>query len=73
MFASCVRALVDPDGKSTAGATAWWIGPEESDLFAPGRASFMPTYRVEDRHAWVEALKAEGSDVLDGLDDSEHG
>jgi predicted enzyme related to lactoylglutathione lyase len=33
----------------------------------------MINYRVEDLHAVVVALKAEGCNVLDKIDDSEHG
>ncbi len=62
-----------PDGKPTGGTTAWLICPEESDQFAPSKASFMVNYGVEDIHALVEALKVEGCDVLERSDDSEHG
>lgn len=47
--------------------------PEESDQFAPSKASFMVNYRVEDLHALVTALKAEGCNVLDKIDDSDYG
>ena len=33
----------------------------------------MINYRVEDVHALVAALKAEGCNVLDKIDDSEYG
>ena len=56
---------VDSDGKPTGGTTAW--------LIAPSKASFMVNYRVEDLHALVAALKAEGCKVLDKIDDSEYG
>ncbi len=55
------------------GATVWSVFPEDSDPFAPSKASFMVNYRVEDLHAVVTALKAEGCEVLDKIDDSEHG
>src|ERR1700687_41511 len=63
----------DSDGKPTGGTTVWSVGPEEGDQFAPSRASFMVNYRVEDLHAVVTALKAEGCNVLDKIDDSEYG
>ena len=63
----------DSDGKPTGGTTVWSIGPEDSDQFAPSNASFMVNYRVEDLHAVVAALKAEGCNVLDKIDDSEYG
>lgn len=73
MLANGVRALGDPDGKSTAGATAWWIGPEERDPVAPSKVSSMVNYRAEDLHALVWTLKAEGCDAFDRIEDSEHG
>ena len=57
----------------TGGTTAWLIDPEGSDHFAPSKASFMVNYRVEDLQAVVTALKAEGCNVLDKIDDSEYG
>ena len=63
----------DADGKPTGGTTAWSVVPEDSDQFAPGKASFMVNYRVEDLLALVAALKAEGCHVLDKIDDSEYG
>ena len=63
----------DSEGKPTGGTTAWLIDPEESNHFAPSKASFMVNYRVEDVHALVAALKAEGCGILDKIDDSEYG
>jgi len=55
------------------GGAAWSIGPEGGDHFAPSQASFMVNYRVEDLHALIAALKAEGCNVVDKIDDSEYG
>ena len=63
----------DSDGKPTGGTTVWSVAPEEGDQFAPSKASFMVNYRVEDLHALVAALKAEGCNVLDKIDESEYG
>jgi predicted enzyme related to lactoylglutathione lyase len=63
----------DSDGKPTGGTTVWSVGPETGEQFAPGKASFMVNYRVEDLHAVVAALRAEGCNVLDRIDDSEYG
>jgi predicted enzyme related to lactoylglutathione lyase len=68
-----VFSWADPDGKPTGGTTVWSIGSEEGDPFAPSKASFMVNYRVEDLHAVVAALKAEGCKVLDKIDESEYG
>lgn len=63
----------DPDGKPVGGTTIWSVAPESSKQFAPSDASFMINYRVDDLHAVVEALKTEGCNVLDKIDDSEYG
>jgi predicted enzyme related to lactoylglutathione lyase len=63
----------DANGNPAAGTTAWLIAPEDSDQFAPGDASFMINYRVADLHALVAALRAEGCNVLDRIDESEYG
>ena len=64
---------VDGDGKPTGGTTAWSVIREGSDQFAPSTASFMVNYRVEDLHGLVAALKEEGCNVLEKVDDSEWG
>ena len=63
----------DADGKPVAGTTAWLINPEESRQFAPSTAPFMVNYRVADLHGLLRALRAEGCDVLDKVDESEYG
>jgi predicted enzyme related to lactoylglutathione lyase len=63
----------DAEGKPVAGTTAWLITPQESKQFAPSSAAFMVNYRVEDVHALVKALKEEGCNVLEKIDDSEYG
>jgi predicted enzyme related to lactoylglutathione lyase len=64
---------VDEDGKPVAGQTAWSIASMQSDQFAPSTASFMINYRVADLPALIQALREEGCDVLDKVDDSEYG
>ena len=61
------------DGEPAGGTTAWLIAPESSKQFAPSNASFMVNYRVDDLHALIAALKAEGCNVLDTIDESEFG
>lgn len=63
----------DSDGKPTGGTTVLSIAPKDSKQFAPSHAPFMVNYRVEDVRALVAALKAEGCNVLDKIDDSEYG
>ena len=64
---------VDADGKPTGGTTAWLVTSQESKQFAPSDAPFMVNYRVDDLHALLAALRAEGCDVLDKIDESEYG
>ena len=61
------------DGKPVAGTTAWLIASEKSDQFAPSSAPFMVNYRVADLHGLVKALKEEGCNVLEKIDESEYG
>jgi predicted enzyme related to lactoylglutathione lyase len=61
------------EGKPIAGTTAWLIAPQGSKQFAPSEASFMVNYRVADLHGLLAALKAEGCNVLEKVDDSEFG
>jgi predicted enzyme related to lactoylglutathione lyase len=63
----------DADGKPTGGTTVWSVSAQDSDQFSPSQASFMVNYRVEDLHALVAALKAEGCNLLDKIDESEYG
>jgi predicted enzyme related to lactoylglutathione lyase len=63
----------DSDGTPTGGMTIWSVAPENGSQFAPSSASFMINYRVEDLHAVVSALRAEGCNVLDKIDESEYG
>ena len=63
----------DSSGKPVGGTTIWSVGSEESEQFAASNASFMVNFRVEDLYALVAALKAEGCNVLEKIDDSEYG
>jgi predicted enzyme related to lactoylglutathione lyase len=62
----------DEEGKPVGGTTAWSIGAQ-SDQFAPSRAGFMINYRVEDLDALVNALRTEGCNVLEKIEESEYG
>jgi predicted enzyme related to lactoylglutathione lyase len=55
------------------GVTVWSIFPDTSEYFAPSRAAFMVNYVVEDLHAVLEALRAEGCDVDPKVEASEFG
>ena len=61
------------DGKPIDGSTIWSVWPQDGDQFAPSKSSFMINYRVDDLHALVALLKAEGCHVLDKSEESEFG
>jgi predicted enzyme related to lactoylglutathione lyase len=64
----------DDEDKPVAGTTVWSIGSAQPEpQFAPGMASFMVNYRVDDLHALIKVLREEGCNVLDKVDDSEYG
>ena len=63
----------DGDGKPVAGTTAWAINSADSKQFAPSTAPFMVNYRVDDLLGLISALREEGCNVLDTIDDSEYG
>jgi predicted enzyme related to lactoylglutathione lyase len=64
---------VDADGNPTAGTTVWSVSDAGGNDFAPSTSSFMVNYRVEDLHALVQQLRAEGCNVLEKVDESEYG
>ena len=64
---------VDSEGKPVAETTAFMIAPETSGKWAPSTASFMVNFRVADLHGLVKALREEGCNVLEKVEDSEYG
>jgi len=68
-----VFTWADWNGKPEGGTTIWSVSSEKDDSFTPSNAPFMINYRVEDLHTVVTALKAEGCNVLEKMDDSEYG
>lgn len=62
-----------PDNPTGTGATMWSPFKEDTDYFAPSRASFMINFRVDDLHALLAVLRTEGCQVDDKVDDSEYG
>jgi predicted enzyme related to lactoylglutathione lyase len=63
----------DETGTPTGGMTVWSIAKMDSAQFAPSSAPFMVNYRVDDLHALVAALRAEGCNVLEKVEDGEFG
>jgi predicted enzyme related to lactoylglutathione lyase len=68
-----VLPWTDADGKPVGGMTVWSAEKDGGDHFAPSNAPFMVNYRVEDLHALLSALRSEGCQVLDKVDESEYG
>ncbi|MPQ56890.1 VOC family protein [Duganella sp. FT27W] len=63
----------DDAGQPTGGSTIWSINAADGAPFAPGQASFMVNYRVDDLDALLAVLRDEGCQVLDKADDSDYG
>ena len=63
----------DDDGNPTKGTTIWSVGKTGSDHFAPSTSTFMINYRVADLVALLKALREEGCNVLEKMDDAEYG
>ena len=61
-----------PENPGGVGTTVWNPFKESTTYFGP-TASFMVNFRVDDLHALVATLKAEGCAVEDKVDESEYG
>jgi len=62
-----------PENPNPNGATVWSVFEASSKYFDPSKSQFMINYRVEDLHAVLKELRAEGCDVDDKTDESEFG
>ena len=63
-----------PDDKAEdQGLTVWSVAKKDSKWFSPSDSSFMINYRVVDLATLLDALRAEGCNVLEKTDDSEYG
>jgi predicted enzyme related to lactoylglutathione lyase len=61
------------DPSAGSGTTIWSPFPQATTSFEPSSASFMINFRVADLLALLEALRDEGCNVLDKIQDSEYG
>jgi catechol 2,3-dioxygenase-like lactoylglutathione lyase family enzyme len=61
------------DNPAGTGTTIWNPFKADTNYFAPSAAAFMINYRVDDLHALLAALRAEGCQVEDKVDESEYG
>jgi catechol 2,3-dioxygenase-like lactoylglutathione lyase family enzyme len=62
-----------PDNPQGTGTTVWSPFKDDTGYFAPSTAPFMVNYRVDDLHALLAALRAEGVTVEDKVEESEYG
>jgi predicted enzyme related to lactoylglutathione lyase len=62
-----------PQNPQGVGSTIWSPFKDDTEYFAPSSASFMINYRVDDLHAVLTALRAEGVKVEDKVEESEYG
>jgi len=62
-----------PHNPEGGGTTIWSPFAADTRYFEPGTASFMINYRVEDLHALLALLRAEGVQVEDKVEESEYG
>ena len=70
-WGGAVFRWVDSAGGPASGTTAWLVSNGSS--FAPSNSSFMIDYRVADLRGLLKALREEGCQVLDKVDESEFG
>lgn len=73
VWGGAVFNWADASGQPAAGSTVWNIADPKQAYFAPGTAPFMVNYRVADVHALVAALRSEGCQVMEKVDESEYG
>jgi predicted enzyme related to lactoylglutathione lyase len=72
-WGGCSFRWASPENPSGTGTTVWSPFSSDTDYFAPSESSFMINYRVDDLHALLAALRQEGCDVDDKVDESEYG
>jgi len=62
-----------PDNPEGNGTTVWSPFAADTNHFAPSASSFMINYRVDDLHALLAALRSEGVQVEEKVEESEYG
>jgi predicted enzyme related to lactoylglutathione lyase len=62
-----------PDNPGGQGTTVWNIFEATSGYFNPSQATFMVNYRVDKLHPLLAALRAEGCQVDEKVEESEYG
>lgn len=71
-WGGAVFSWKDEAGQAVGGSTVWSVG-SDADYYEPSKATFMINYRVADLFPLLEALRAEGCQVLEKTDVSEFG
>lgn len=72
-WGGCAFRWASEDNPGGTGTTVWSPFREDTAYFAPSTASFMINYRVDDLHALLAALRAEGCTVDEKTEESEFG
>jgi predicted enzyme related to lactoylglutathione lyase len=72
-WGGCAFRWASEDNPGGTGTTVWSPFREDTTYFAPSDASFMINYRVDDLHALLAALRAEGCAVDEKTEESEFG
>ena len=62
-----------PDSPYKDNCTAWYIFPETTKYFDPSKSSLMLNYVVDDLHATLDALRAEGVWVDPKVEEYDYG
>lgn len=63
----------DEDDPARLGRTVWSLFPADSDYLGSGESGFMINYRVADLDGLLAALREEGVEVEDGIEEHEYG
>jgi len=61
------------DNPEGVGTTIWSPFAADTTYFGPSQSPFMINYRVDDLHALLAVLRAEGVQVEDKVEESEYG
>lgn len=72
-WGGAVIPFTDPEGGPMTGSTIWNITSAGSDYFGSSESRFMVNYRVADVRGLVAALREEGCNVVDKVEESEYG
>jgi predicted enzyme related to lactoylglutathione lyase len=72
-WGGCAFRWKSPENPEGTGTTVWSPFAADTSYFAPSSASFMVNYRVEDLHALLAVLRAEGVQVDEKVEESEYG